>query len=107
MTTSEVSVSVTVDDARRLEAIVDNLRGFADVDCEREMAIICAVGENVHARSDGVRPSRCRRSIDSAADGVAGGIAPEHHVRLEGCRRAAGDDAAARGVLRACKELRE
>jgi len=50
VTTSEVSVSVTIDDTRRLEAIVDNLRNFAEVGCEREMAIICAVGENL--RSD-------------------------------------------------------
>ena len=51
VTTSEVSVSVTVDDTRRLEAIVDNLRNFADVAIEREMAIICAVGENLRADS--------------------------------------------------------
>jgi aspartate kinase len=48
VTTSEVSVSVTVDDTRRIAAIVDNLRGFADVSCEPEMAIICAVGEDIH-----------------------------------------------------------
>jgi aspartate kinase len=48
VTTSEVSVSVTVDDTRRIDAIVDNLRGFADVSCEPEMAIICAVGEDIH-----------------------------------------------------------
>jgi aspartate kinase len=47
VTTSEVSVSVTVDDTRRLEVIADNLRNFADVATEREMAIICAVGENL------------------------------------------------------------
>src|SRR5580704_8542905 len=47
VTTSEVSVSVTVDDTRRLDAIADNLRHFADVVCEPEMAIICAVGENL------------------------------------------------------------
>ncbi len=47
VTTSEVSVSVTVDDTRRLEAILENLRNFADASCEREMAIICAVGENL------------------------------------------------------------
>src|SRR5438067_7169953 len=47
VTTSEVSVSVTVDDTRRLEAILDNLRNFAEASCEREMAIICAVGENL------------------------------------------------------------
>jgi aspartate kinase len=50
VTTSEVSVSVTVDDTRRLDSILDNLRSFAETGCEREMAIICAVGENL--RSD-------------------------------------------------------
>jgi aspartate kinase len=49
VTTSEVSVSVTVDDTRRVEAILDNLHNFAEASCEREMAIICAVGENLRA----------------------------------------------------------
>jgi len=49
VTTSEVSVSVTVDDTRRLEGILDNLHNFAEASCEREMAIICAVGENLRA----------------------------------------------------------
>jgi len=49
VTTSEVSVSVTVDDTRRLEAILDNLHNFAEASCEREMAIICVVGENLRA----------------------------------------------------------
>jgi aspartate kinase len=48
VTTSEVSVSVTVDDARRVESIIENLRAFAEVSQEREMAIICAVGEDIH-----------------------------------------------------------
>jgi aspartate kinase len=47
VTTSEVSVSVTVDDTRRLEAILDNLRNFAEVSSEAEMAIVSAVGENL------------------------------------------------------------
>jgi len=51
VTTSEVSVSVTVDDTRRLEAILDSLRSFAEAGCEREMAIICAVGENLRVDS--------------------------------------------------------
>jgi aspartate kinase len=49
VTTSEVSVSVTVDDTRRLDAILDNLHTFAEASCERDMAIICAVGENLRA----------------------------------------------------------
>jgi aspartate kinase len=48
VTTSEVSVSVTVDDTRRLAEIVSALQEFADVSCEGEMAIICAVGEDVN-----------------------------------------------------------
>ncbi|HEY2153618.1 MAG TPA: lysine-sensitive aspartokinase 3 [Vicinamibacterales bacterium] len=62
VTTSEVSVSVTVDDTRRLEAILDNLRNFAEASCEREMAIICAVGENL--RSDPTLFGRAVTALD-------------------------------------------
>ena len=62
VTTSEVSVSVTVDDTRRLDAIVDGLRSFADVECEREMAIVSAVGENL--RTDPALFSRAVTSLD-------------------------------------------
>ena len=60
VTTSEVSVSVTVDDTRRLEAIVENLKHVADVSLEPGMAIICAVGENL--RSD---PALFARAVTS------------------------------------------
>jgi aspartate kinase len=50
VTTSEVSVSVTVDNPKRLNDIIGNLRNFAEVSTEAEMAIICVVGENL--RSD-------------------------------------------------------
>ena len=49
VTTSEVSVSVTVDDPRRLPPLVEQLREFAEVSAEPAMAIICAVGEDIHA----------------------------------------------------------
>jgi aspartate kinase len=45
VTTSEVSVSVTVDDHRHLDAIVEALSEFATVSIEREMALLCAVGD--------------------------------------------------------------
>ena len=48
VTTSEVSVSVTVEDPRHLAAIVESLGSFADVACEGKMAIICAVGEDIN-----------------------------------------------------------
>jgi aspartate kinase len=47
VTTSEVSVSVTVDDARNLEAIAHALREFAEVSIESDMALLCAVGDNL------------------------------------------------------------
>jgi aspartate kinase len=50
VTTSEVTVSVTVDDRRRLPAIVEGLSEFAEVACEHDMAIVCAVGDGL--RSD-------------------------------------------------------
>jgi aspartate kinase len=49
VTTSEVSVSVTVDDDRRLEAIVSALREFADVAVESDLALLCAVGDSLRA----------------------------------------------------------
>jgi aspartate kinase len=62
VTTSEVSVSVTVDDTRRLDGVVDNLRHFAEVACEPEMAIVCAVGENL--RSDATLFGRAITALD-------------------------------------------
>jgi aspartate kinase len=47
VTTSEVSVSVTVDDARRLPEIAASLREVADVTREDKMAIVCAVGDGL------------------------------------------------------------
>jgi aspartate kinase len=47
VTTSEVSVSVTVDDAKSLPAIAEALSEFAEVSIEREMALLCAVGDRL------------------------------------------------------------
>jgi aspartate kinase len=47
VTTSEVSVSVTVDDDRRLDAVVEDVEAFADVRVERGLAILCAVGDGL------------------------------------------------------------
>ncbi len=47
VTTSEVSVSVTVDDRRHLDAIVEALSEFAEVSIEGDMALLCAVGDRL------------------------------------------------------------
>jgi len=49
VTTSEVSVSMTLDDDRRIDAIERDLAGFASVQVERGMAIVSAVGDNLRA----------------------------------------------------------
>jgi len=43
--TSEVGVSVTIDDERNLHSIVDDLKKFGTVTVDRDMVIICVVGD--------------------------------------------------------------
>ena len=49
VTTSEVSVSITVDDDCNLAAIVKDLQSFAEVAVEPGMALLCAVGDSLRA----------------------------------------------------------
>ncbi len=45
ITTSEVGVSVTIDNERNLHHILDDLKKFGTVTVDRDMAIICVVGD--------------------------------------------------------------
>jgi aspartate kinase len=45
--TSEVSVSLTIDNPRNLDAICGELAEIADVTIEHEQAIVCLVGDNI------------------------------------------------------------
>ncbi|MDX2269304.1 MAG: lysine-sensitive aspartokinase 3 [Bryobacter sp.] len=47
LATSEVSVSLTIDDTRQLPRIADELRAFSEVEIEQENAIVCIVGDNI------------------------------------------------------------
>jgi aspartate kinase len=47
VTTSEVSVSMTLDDDRRIDAIASDLAGFARVQVDPGMAIVSAVGDQL------------------------------------------------------------
>jgi aspartate kinase len=47
LATSEVSVSLTVDNTRALDAIREEIGEFADVTIDDEQAIVCLVGENI------------------------------------------------------------
>jgi aspartate kinase len=49
LATSEVSVSVTIDNTRSLEAIRGELEMFAEVSVEENQAIVCLVGDNIRS----------------------------------------------------------
>ena len=87
---------MTLDDDRRLAAIERDLRAFADVRIEPAMAIVSAVGDNL--RRDPALAVRLIAALDGlpAADGVAGGLAPEPDGRARRSRCARRHDAAAR-----------
>ena len=80
VTTSEVSVSVTIDDTRRLNDIVDNLRHFAEVGCEPDMAIVSAVGENL--RSDPALFVRAVTALDRIALRLVSQAAGRRNITL-------------------------
>ena len=45
ITTSEVGVSVTIDNDKHLDEIVNELKTFGTVTVEKDMVIICVVGD--------------------------------------------------------------
>ncbi|MDD3319989.1 MAG: aspartate kinase [Paludibacter sp.] len=45
VTTSEVGVSVSIDNAKRLDEIVNELKKFGTVSVDKEMVIVCVVGD--------------------------------------------------------------
>lgn len=45
ITTSEVGVSVTIDNERNLDKIVSNLRKYGEVTVDHDMVIVCVVGD--------------------------------------------------------------
>ena len=61
--TSEVSVSLTLDNVSWLEAIVEDLKSLGDVEVATNMALICLVGNNLK-----YTPGVARRAFGSIAD---------------------------------------
>jgi aspartate kinase len=52
LATSEVSVSLTIDNTSALTTIREQLEQFADVSIEDYLAIVCLVGENIRRSPD-------------------------------------------------------
>jgi aspartate kinase len=61
---SEVSVSLTIDNPARLDAIVAELEQFAEVGIEKDQVIVCLVGDNIR-HTPGVA-----RRVFNALDGI-------------------------------------
>jgi len=64
VSTSEVSVSLTIDSLKNLNSIVTDLREFAEVNVEQNQAIVCLVGDNIR-----YTPGVARR-VFNALDGI-------------------------------------
>jgi aspartate kinase len=62
--TSEVSVSLTIDNTRNVDAILAELRQFAEADVEHDQVIVCLVGEDIR-----YTPGVARRTFNSL-DGI-------------------------------------
>jgi len=62
--TSEVSVSLTIDNPQRLPEIAAELRQFAEIESETDQTIVCLVGENIR-----FTPGVARR-VFNALDGI-------------------------------------
>jgi aspartate kinase len=80
VTTSEVSVSVTVDDDSRLDKIVEALREFAEVNVESGLAILCAVGDNL--RSDPRIAARVVASLEGFSVRMVSQAASRRNVTI-------------------------
>jgi aspartate kinase len=52
ITTSEISVSLTIDDLTYFSQIADDLRHYGTVEVDHDQTIICAVGEGIAAESN-------------------------------------------------------
>jgi aspartate kinase len=62
--TSEVSVSLTIDNTSRIDMVLGDLRQFAEATVEHDGVIVCLVGENIR-----YTPGVARRVFNSL-DGI-------------------------------------
>lgn len=47
ITTSEIAISLTIDDTRNLDGILENLKAYGEITVEMDHSIICVVGEGL------------------------------------------------------------
>lgn len=52
ITTSEIAVSLTIDETTHVDKIVDELRNYGKVQTDKDMTIVCIVGNNISEDED-------------------------------------------------------
>lgn len=64
ITTSEIAVSLSIDNARNLDNIVEELRVFSEVEIDKDMTIVCVVGDMISGEKD------FSKQVFDALDGI-------------------------------------
>ncbi len=80
VTTSEVSVSVTIDDARRVPEIMAALKDVAEVTREDNMGVLCAVGDGL--RDDPTFVSQLLAALDGVPVRMLSQAAARRNITL-------------------------
>ena len=100
LASGEVSVSLTVEDRTRLDAVVRDLGELGEVWIEHHRAIIAVVGIGLRATPGPRRPAVPRGPAGQRRGDLPGRVGDQHDVRRAGGGRAGRRAAAASGVLR-------
>ncbi len=80
VSTSEVSVSLTVDSTDKLPAIADDLGKLADVKYEGRKALVCMVGEDIRGQNGHCGAGVCCGEACECADDFAGSERNQHEL---------------------------
>ena len=99
VSTSEVSISVTVDSNERLPEICAELGKIADVKLEGHKALICMVGEDIRGRERNLGAGVFGDPACECADDLAGRERDQHELHDRGVGRGRGGPVVACGVL--------
>ena len=100
LASGEVSVSLTVEDRTRLDAVVRDLGELGEVWVEDHRAIVAVVGHRLRHHARARRAAVPRGPAGQRGGDLPGRLGDQHDVRRAGGGRAGGRAPAAPGVLR-------
>jgi aspartate kinase len=80
ITTSEIAVSLTIDNTTHLDRIVQELRLYGNVEIDRNMTIICIVGNNIMHSKDSV--SKVFQALDKVSVRMVSYGGSRHNISI-------------------------